>query len=236
MSEIAENWQALRLRIARAEAVADRLPGSVRLLAVSKTKPAAAVRAAHAAGQAAFGENYVQEGVAKIAELAGLPLEWHFIGPLQSNKTRDVAEHFHWVHSVEREKIARRLAEQRPAHLPPLQICLQVNIDDEDSKAGCGLAELPALVRTVLSLPRLELRGLMCIPRPGNTAAFTALAKTQQDLLASIPGLSTPGLLRERFDTLSMGMSDDLEAAVAAGSTLVRIGTALFGARDYPAP
>lgn len=230
MSEIAENWQALRLRIVRAEAMADRAPGSVRLLAVSKTKPASAVRAAHAAGQTAFGENYVQEGVAKIAELADLPLEWHFIGPLQSNKTRDVAEHFHWVHSVEREKIARRLAEQRPSSLPPLQICLQVNIDDEAGKAGCAPAELPALVQAVLALPGLELRGLMCIPRPGNGAAFTALAKTRQDLLVSIPRL-----LPERFDTLSMGMSDDLEAAVAAGSTLVRIGTALFGARDYPA-
>ncbi|MDQ8038689.1 MAG: YggS family pyridoxal phosphate-dependent enzyme [Pedobacter sp.] len=233
MSEIAENWQALRLRIARAEAMADRAPGSVRLLAVSKTKPAAAVRAAYAAGQRAFGENYVQEGLGKIAELADLAgpeLEWHFIGPLQSNKTRDVAEHFHWVHSVEREKIARRLAEQRPSALPPLQLCLQVNIDDEDSKAGCSLAELPALVTTVLALPRLRLRGLMCIPRPGNGAAFTALAKTRQDLLASIPGLSP-----ETFDTLSMGMSDDLEVAVAAGSTMVRIGTALFGARDYPA-
>lgn len=235
MSEIAENWRALRLRIARAEALADRAPGSVRLLAVSKTKPAEAVRAAHAAGQIAFGENYVQEGLAKMAALADLPLEWHFIGPLQSNKTREVAQHFHWVHSVEREKIARRLDEQRPPHLPPLRICLQVNIDDEASKAGCALAELPALVQTVLALPRLELRGLMCIPRPGNSAAFTALAKTRQDLLASIPGLCAPGPVAERFDTLSMGMSDDLEAAVAAGSTLLRIGTALFGARDYPA-
>jgi PLP dependent protein len=230
MSEIAENWQALRLRMARAEAMADRAPGSVRLLAVSKTKPAAAVRVAHAAGQLAFGENYVQEGLGKIAELADLPLEWHFIGPLQSNKTRDVAGHFHWVHSVEREKIARRLAEQRPPLLPALQVCLQVNIDDEASKAGCALSELPGLARAILALPRLELRGLMCIPRPGNTAAFAALAKTRQDLLASIPGL-----LPERFDTLSMGMSDDLEAAVSAGSTMVRIGTALFGARDYPA-
>ncbi len=230
MSEIAENWEALRLRIARAEAMADRAPGSVRLLAVSKTKSAQAVRAAHAAGQFAFGENYVQEGLGKIAELADLPLEWHFIGPLQSNKTRDVAGHFHWVHSVEREKIARRLSEQRPPSLPALQVCLQVNIDDEASKAGCALSELPALVATVMALPGLQLRGLMCIPRPGNSAAFAALAKTRQDLLVSIPGLSP-----ERFDTLSMGMSDDLEAAVAAGSTMVRIGTALFGARDYPA-
>lgn len=229
MSEIAENWQALRLRIARAEAAADREPGCVRLLAVSKTQPAAAVRAAHAAGQIAFGENYVQEGVAKIEELADLSgpaLEWHFIGPLQSNKTREVATHFHWMHSVDRLKIAERLSAQRPPHMPPLQLCLQVNIDDEASKSGCTPAELPALVRGVLALPRLELRGLMCIPRPGNPAAFTVLAKTRQDLLDSIPGL-----LPERFDTLSMGMSDDLEAAVAAGSTMLRIGTALFGAR-----
>jgi pyridoxal phosphate enzyme (YggS family) len=231
MSEIAENWQALRDRIDRAERAADRQPGSVRLLAVSKTQPPEAVRVAHACGQRAFGENYVQEGVAKVAALADLDpaLEWHFIGPLQSNKTRDVAEAFHWVHSVDREKIARRLAEQRPAGLPPLQVCLQVNIDAEEGKSGCSPAELPALVRAVLALPRLELRGLMCIPRPGNHAAFTDLAKTRLDLLASIPGLSAA-----RFDTLSMGMSDDLEAAVAAGSTLVRIGTALFGARAYP--
>ncbi|MCC2637000.1 MAG: YggS family pyridoxal phosphate-dependent enzyme [Moraxellaceae bacterium] len=231
MSELAENLNALRARMARAEVAADRVPGSVRLLAVSKTQPAEAVRAAHAAGQVAFGENYVQEGVDKIAALADLPLEWHFIGPLQSNKTREVAGRFHWMHSLEREKIARRLDEQRPAGLPPLQVCIQVNIDDEASKAGCAPADLPGLVRTVLALPRLELRGLMCIPRPGNTAAFADLAKTRQDLLASIPGLSP-----ERFDTLSMGMSDDLEAAIAAGSTLVRVGTAIFGARARPAP
>lgn len=231
MSDIAANLKNLRERIARAEQAAGRPSGQVRLLAVSKTHPAGAVREAWAAGQAAFGENYVQEGVAKARELAGLPLEWHFIGPLQSNKTREVAETFAWVHSVDREKIARRLAAQRPAGLPPLQVCLQVNIDDEASKAGCTPAELPALVRAVLALPALELRGLMCIPRPGNAAAFAALAQTRQDLLASIPGLSPA-----RFDTLSMGMSDDLEAAIAAGSTLVRVGTALFGARSYPAP
>lgn len=231
MSEIAENWQKLRARIARAEQAADRMPGSVHLLAVSKTQPAAAVRAAHACGQRAFGENYVQEGVAKIAALADLALldpgmEWHFIGPLQSNKTREVAENFDWVHSLEREKIARRLAMQRPAGLPPLQVCIQVNIDDEAGKSGCQPAELPALVRVVLALPRLQLRGLMCIPRPGNSVAFSDLAKTRQDLLVSIPGLSAAG-----FDTLSMGMSEDLEAAVAAGSSMVRIGTALFGSR-----
>lgn len=231
MNDVAENLKNLRERIARAELSGGRPSGQVRLLAVSKTQPAEAVRQAFAAGQAAFGENYVQEGVAKVQALADLPLEWHFIGPLQSNKTREVAEHFAWIHSVDRDKIARRLAEQRPARLPPLQVCLQVNIDDEASKSGCAPADLPALVAVVQALPRLELRGLMCIPRPGNEAAFAALAQTRQHLLASIPGLSP-----DRFDTLSMGMSDDLEAAIGAGSTLVRVGTALFGARPKPAP
>ncbi|HET8730773.1 MAG TPA: YggS family pyridoxal phosphate-dependent enzyme [Moraxellaceae bacterium] len=230
MSDFATNLKNLRERIARAEQLAGRPSGEVRLLAVSKTQPAAAVREAWQAGQKAFGENYVQEGVAKAQALADLPLEWHFIGPLQSNKTRDVAAHFAWIHSVDREKVARRLSEQRPASLPPLQVCLQVNIDDEAGKSGCPVAELPALARAVMTLPNLVLRGLMCIPRPGNADAFTALAKTRQDLLASIPGL-----LPERFDTLSMGMSDDLEAAITAGSTLVRVGTALFGARSYGA-
>jgi pyridoxal phosphate enzyme (YggS family) len=232
MSEIAERWQKLHTRIARAEQAAERVPGSVCLLAVSKTQPAAALRAAHACGQRAFGENYVQEGVAKIAALTDLALldtglEWHFIGPLQSNKTREVAEHFQWVHSLEREKIARRLASQRPPGLPPLQVCIQVNIDDEASKSGCLPADLQVLVRVVLSLPALHLRGLMCIPRPGNSSAFADLAKTRQDLLASIRELSPAS-----FDTLSMGMSDDMEAAVAAGSTMVRIGSALFGSRS----
>lgn len=230
MSEIAENWRALQARIATACAAAGRAPDTVGLLAVSKTQPAAAIRALYAQGQRAFGENYVQEALGKMAELADLALEWHCIGPLQSNKTREVAAHFHWVHSVDRLKIAQRLAEQRPAGLPPLQICLQVNIDTEDSKSGCTPAELPALVRAVQAMPGLRLRGLMCIPRPGNSAAFAALAQTRLDLLASIPGLSPA-----QFDTLSMGMSDDLEAAVAAGSTLLRIGTALFGARPAPA-
>lgn len=231
MTDIAVRLTAVRARIDRAEKAADRTPGSVRLLAVSKWQPAEAVRAAHAAGQCAFGENYVQEGLAKRAALADLPLEWHLIGPLQSNKTREVAEHFDWVQSVDREKIARRLSDQRPDGLPPLQVCLQVNIDGEDSKSGCSPADLPALVRTIMGLPRLQLRGLMCIPRPGNTDALAALAKTRQDLLASIPGLDAA-----TFDTLSMGMSEDLEAAVAAGSTMVRIGTAIFGARPAGAP
>lgn len=231
MTDIAARLAAVGARIDRAEQAADRPPGSVRLLAVSKWQPADAVRAAHAAGQTAFGENYVQEGLAKMAELADLSLEWHLIGPLQSNKSREVAAHFDWVQSLDREKIARRLNEQRPAGMAPLQVCLQVNIDGEDSKSGCLPAELPALVEAVLGLPRLRLRGLMCIPRPGNTAALAALAKTRQDLLASIPGLDAAS-----FDTLSMGMSEDLEAAVAAGSTLVRVGTAIFGARPAGAP
>lgn len=227
MTDIAARLADVRARIARAENAADRTPGSVHLLAVSKRHPAEAVRQAYAAGQTAFGENYVQEGLGKMAELADLPLEWHLIGPLQSNKTREVAEHFDWVHSLDRDKIARRLSEQRPAGLPPLQVCLQVNIDDEASKSGCMPADLSGLVRAVLEMPRLQLRGLMCIPRPGNTEALVALAKTRQDLLASIPGLEAA-----TFDTLSMGMSEDLEAAVLAGSTMVRVGTAIFGARD----
>lgn len=225
--------EALRQRHAQvlagirtAEQAAGRAPGSVQLLAVSKLQPAAAVRALHACGQRAFGENYVQEALAKRAELADLELVWHLIGPLQSNKTRDVAEHFDWVHSVDRLKIAQRLSEQRPIGLPPLQICLQVNIDDEASKAGVSPDDLPALAEAVLALPNLRLRGLMCIPRPGNVAALAALAKTAEALRARLPALADAP-----FDTLSMGMSDDLAEAVAAGSTLVRVGTALFGAR-----
>lgn len=224
MTSIAENLATVRARLRAAEAAAGRPAGAVTLLAVSKTQPAEAVRAAYEAGQTAFGENYVQEGVAKAQALAELPLDWHFIGPIQSNKTRAIAEHFAWVHSVDRLKIAQRLAEQRPAPLPPLQVLIQVNIDDEASKAGVSPAELPALAQAVAALPGLTLRGLMCIPRPGNVEAFQGLAKTLQDLHATIPGL----------DTLSMGMSDDLEAAVATGATLVRIGTAIFGARAYP--
>ena len=225
--------EALRQRHAQvlagirtAEQAAGRAPGSVQLLAVSKLQPAAAVRALHACGQRAFGENYVQEALAKRADLADLDLVWHLIGPLQSNKTRDVAEHFDWVHSVDRLKIAQRLSEQRPIGLPPLQICLQVNIDDEASKAGVSPDDLPALAEAVLALPNLRLRGLMCIPRPGNVAALAALAKTAEALRARLPALADAP-----FDTLSMGMSDDLAEAVAAGSTLVRVGTALFGAR-----
>lgn len=228
MTSIAANLQAVRARIAAAASAAGRDPGGVRLLAVSKTWPADHVREAAAAGQIAFGENYVQEGVAKRAELPDLGLEWHFIGPLQSNKTRQIAETFDWVHSVEREKIAHRLSEQRGAHLPPLQVCIQVNVSGEASKSGVAPQEVSALARLVANQPRLSLRGLMCIPEP---TADTALLRERFALLRRLRDqLCAEGI---ELDTLSMGMSDDLEAAIAEGSTLVRVGSAVFGARDY---
>ncbi|MGN8259856.1 YggS family pyridoxal phosphate-dependent enzyme [Pseudomonas sp. SMSB3] len=225
MSTIADNLSALAARIERAALAAGRDPASVRLLAVSKTKPASAIREAHAAGVLDVGENYLQEALAKQLELAELPLIWHFIGPIQSNKTKAIAEHFDWVHSVDRLKIAQRLSEQRPAHLAPLNICLQVNVSGEDSKSGCAPADLASLANAVAALPNLRLRGLMAIPEPSDDrasqeAAFATLRQLQH-------GLDLP------LDTLSMGMSHDLEAAIAQGATWVRIGTALFGARDY---
>jgi len=215
------------MRIANAAVAAGRDPATVRLLAVSKTWPADSVREAAAAGQRAFGENYVQEGVAKVDELAGLGLEWHFIGPLQSNKTRLVANRFSWVHSIDRLKIAERLSEQRDVHLPPLEVCIQVNVSGEASKSGVAPADLPELARAVAVLPRLRLRGLMAIPEPTpdvalQCARFASLRAMRDELNAA--GLA--------LDTLSMGMSDDLEAAIAEGSTLVRVGTAIFGARN----
>ena len=198
----------------------------MRLLAVSKTWPADSVREAAAAGQRAFGENYVQEGVAKVEALAGLGLEWHFIGPLQSNKTRLVANSFAWVHSIDRLKIAERLSEQRDVHLPPLEVCIQVNVSGEASKSGVAPDDLPELARAVSALPRLRLRGLMAIPEPTSDVAlqrarFASLRQLREQLNAG-------GL---QLDTLSMGMSDDLEAAIAEGSTMVRVGTAIFGGR-----
>ncbi len=198
----------------------------MRLLAVSKTWPADSVREAAAAGQRAFGENYVQEGVAKVEALAGLGLEWHFIGPLQSNKTRLVANSFAWVHSIDRLKIAERLSEQRDVHLPPLEVCIQVNVSGEASKSGVAPDDLPELARAVAALPRLRLRGLMAIPEPTSDVAlqrarFASLRQLREQLNAG-------GL---QLDTLSMGMSDDLEAAIAEGSTMVRVGTAIFGGR-----
>lgn len=225
---IPANIQQLRNRIAQACDAAGRPVESVTLLAVSKTQPPQAVRDAHAAGLSRFGENYVQEGVDKIAALSDLrdTLEWHFIGPLQANKTRIVAESFDWVHSVDRLKIAQRLSEQRPAGLPALQVCLQVNISGEASKSGVAPAELAALARAVAALPRLRLRGLMAIPAPATDPA--AQRAPHRALHALRAGLRAEGL---DLDTLSMGMTDDLEAAVAEGSTLLRIGTAIFGAR-----
>lgn len=230
MTEVAENIGKVLARVRRAEEQSGRSPGSVTVLAVSKTKPVDAMREAFAAGQRDFGENYLQEALQKQPGLADLAMVWHFIGPIQRNKTRDIAAHFDWVHSVDRLVIAERLSAQRPEGMAPLQVCLQVNVDDEESKAGCRLEELPALVRALQALPGISLRGLMCIPRPGNSEAFRVLAKTLTDLQATIPGLEAAG-----FHVLSMGMSDDLEEAVAAGSTMVRIGTAIFGARHYPA-
>ena len=227
-SSIAENLHQVRQRIDAACALACRDPHTVRLLAVSKTCPGSAVRAAHAAGQAAFGENYVQEGLAKIDELSDLrpSLAWHLIGPLQSNKTRAVAEAFDWVHGVDRLKIAQRLSEQRPAGLPPLNICLQVNVSGESSKSGVGWGELPALAHAVAALPGLRLRGLMAIPEPA--ADLVAQRAPHRALREAFERLQAEGLA---LDTLSMGMSADIEAAVLEGATLVRIGTAIFGAR-----
>lgn len=225
MSTIADNIFHVGSRIQTATQAAHRPENSVQLLAVSKTKPAEALREAYAAGLRDFGENYLQEALGKQLELADLPLIWHFIGPIQSNKTRAIAEHFDWVHSVDRLKIAQRLSEQRPAELPPLNICIQVNVSGEASKSGCTPDDLPALAAAISALPRLKLRGLMAIPEPTDNraeqdAAFAAVQKLQASL--DLP-----------LDTLSMGMSHDLESAIAQGATWVRIGTALFGARDY---
>ena len=232
MGSIASNLQEVQRRITTACAVAGRDAHSVALLAVSKTCAAQAVREAHAAGQRAFGENYVQEALAKMAALSDLraQLEWHLIGPLQSNKTRAVAEAFDWVHSIERLKIAQRLAEQRPAWLAPLNICLQVNISGEASKSGLAPAEVAAVAHAVALLPRLHLRGLMAIPAPtdGPTDGPAAQRLAHRALRELLAALNASGLA---LDTLSMGMSADLEAAVAEGATLVRVGTAIFGAR-----
>lgn len=228
MSMIAANISTLGARISAAAHAVQRDPASVGLLAVSKTKPADDLRAAYAAGLRDFGENYLQEALGKQAELADLPLCWHFIGPIQSNKTRAIAENFAWVHSVDRLKIAQRLSEQRPDGLPPLNICIQVNVSGEASKSGCTPADLPALAAAISELPRLQLRGLMAIPEPTDDSAEQHAAfATVRELQAS---LNLP------LDTLSMGMSHDLEAAIAQGATWVRIGTALFGARDYGQP
>lgn len=228
MATIVQNIQEVHRRIALACAAAHRPVQSVTLLAVSKTFPAAVVRAAFDAGERCFGENYVQEGVDKVAALADLRerIQWHLIGPLQSNKTRVVAETFDWVHSVDRLKIAERLSEQRPPHLPPLQLCLQVNISGEVSKSGLAVDEVLEVARAVAALPRVRLRGLMAIPEPTvDPLAQRAPHARLRDLLSA---LRRDGI---ELDTLSMGMTADLEAAIAEGATIVRVGTAIFGAR-----
>ena len=236
MTTIANNLQQVLARMAQACRAAGRSPDSVALLAVSKTFDATAVAEAVAAGQRDFGENYIQEGVDKIAALrAALPtaqLVWHCIGPIQSNKTRLVAEHFDWAHTVDRLKIAERLSAQRPAHLPPLSVCIQVNIDGGPTKSGVAPAEALALALAVAKLPRLELRGLMAIPdHAPDFEAQLAIHTSVRRLFDQMRMLNAPGL--ERFDTLSLGMTADLEAAIHAGSTLVRVGTGVFGGRSY---
>jgi PLP dependent protein len=224
MQKIDDKLKKVTERMAQAAIAAGRNPQTVHLVAVSKTQPADAIRQAYHAGQRLFGENYVQEALDKQQELTDLPdIEWHFIGPMQSNKTRPIAENFAWVHSVDRLKIAQRLSQQRPEDLPPLNICIQLNIDDEDTKSGISPDDLPELVNVIKSLPRLRLRGLMAIPAATHNpdqqrVAFRKLA----DAVAQFPFM----------DTLSMGMSADLEAAIAEGATLVRVGTDIFGARN----
>ncbi len=225
-SDFAARLHAVLTRIRAAEQRFQRPPGSVALLAVGKTQPAAAIAAVATAGQARFGENYLREALAKMAELAALNLEWHFIGPVQANKTRPIAERFAWVHSVDRLRIAERLSAQRPAGLPPLNVCLEVNISREPSKHGLDESDVPAVARAVAALPRLRLRGLMAIPAPA--ADFAAQRLPCARLRELWERLLAEGL---ELDTLSMGMSDDLEAAIAEGATLVRVGTAIFGPR-----
>jgi pyridoxal phosphate enzyme (YggS family) len=232
MSTIAANLQAVEATIAAAAQAANRPASSVQLLAVSKTFPMEAVLEAIAAGQRAFGENYLQEGVEKIAAVAraqpDTALEWHFIGPIQSNKTRPIATNFNWVHTVERLKIAQRLSEQRPPELGPLNICLQVNISGEATKSGATAAELPALARQVAALPNLQLRGLMAIPEAQTDPALQRAAFAKLRQLAD--SLRADGLT---IDTLSMGMSGDMAAAILEGATIVRVGSAIFGLRNY---
>ncbi len=221
------NIATLLERVRLAAEKYQRETADIGILAVSKTRPAGDIRAAWACGLDSFGESYLQEALPKLAQLSDLPLTWHFIGPIQSNKTRGIAEHFHWVHSVDRVRIARRLSEQRPATLPRLQVCLQVNVSGEASKSGVSCDEVAGLAAEVAGLPGLSLRGLMAIPAPtpdgaARRAAFARLKRLFDGLRSTLPQL----------DTLSMGMSDDLEAAIAEGATLLRVGSAIFGSRD----
>ena len=230
---IGDNLQTVHARIAAACQAAQRDAGAVTLLAVSKTFGPEAVREAFAAGQTAFGENYLQEAVDKMSALRDLPLQWHCIGPIQSNKTRLVAEHFSWAHTIDRLRIAQRLSEQRPPDMAPLQVCVQVNVDAGPTKSGVAPQEALSLVREVAKLPRLQVRGLMTIPEPRpdfqGQMAMHAKARALFDAIAAAGG---PDF--DHFDTLSMGMTADLEAAIRAGSTMVRVGTAIFGGRPKP--
>ena len=224
---VAQCIAAVRNRITLAEKKFGRMPGSVRLLAVSKGQPIQKIRSAIAEGQRFFGESYLQEALQKMDELSGMDLEWHFIGPIQSNKTRSIATHFQWVHSVDRLQIAQRLSDQRPENLPPLNVCIQVNISEEPTKSGIALPDLPDLAKQIAALPRLSLRGLMTIPEPSDN--FGQQREAFHRLRQSLEELNSAGL---QMDTLSMGMSSDLEAAIAEGATLVRVGTDIFGHRQ----
>lgn len=223
MGGLPERLQAVTGRVTAAAREAGRDPADIRLVAVSKTFAPERIREASAAGQADFGENYVQEALDKIGALADLPITWHFIGPIQSNKTRSIAEHFDWVHSIDRLKIAERLSAQRPPDRPPLQVCLQVNVSGEASKSGVAPAEVAALASAVAKLPNLRLRGLMAIPEPTEDAGLQRARFRRLRELRDCAGVA--------MDTLSMGMSDDLESAIAEGATIVRVGRAIFGAR-----
>jgi pyridoxal phosphate enzyme (YggS family) len=227
MTTISARLQAVQARIERAAEAAGRPPNDIRLVAVSKTFPAETIRQAHEAGQRDFGENYLQEAVGKIGLLRDLSIAWHYIGPIQSNKTRPIAERFSWVHSVDRLKIAQRLSESRPAALGPLEVCIQVNVSGEPSKSGVAPGEVPELAREVARLPGLRLRGLMAIPEP---TTDETLQRSRFRVLRELKeGIAASGL---PMDTLSMGMTDDLESAIAEGATIVRVGRAIFGERD----
>ena len=224
MDTISERYQHIRSQIRHATSIAGRPRDSVQLLAVSKTKPASDIAALYGLGQRHFAESYLQEALIKQRQLAAFNITWHFIGPIQSNKTKPIAAHFDWVHSVDRLKIAQRLSEQRPTNLPPLNVCLQVNISDEASKSGISLEELPELIQAVARLPHLRLRGVMAIPEPEDN--YSKQRQPYRRLYQAIQQLNSPEL-----DSFSFGMSGDLKAAIMEGATMVRIGTALFGER-----
>ncbi len=224
---LSDNIAKLLQRVRRSAQKSQYRNSDILVVAVSKNRPARDVRAAHACGLIHFGESYLQEALQKITELQDLPLVWHFIGPIQSNKCGSIAEHFDWVHSIDREKIARRLNEQRPPHLPPLQVCIQVNISEEDSKSGVHVDELPQLARAILALPYLKLRGLMAIP-----AADADTGQLHESFSRMREALEQLKTLAPDIDTLSMGMSEDLESAIIEGATIVRVGSAIFGDRN----